>query len=223
MEQHRLCSSLWLVNSWTQSFKEYLAGSLAHRQKWWWGCWTRHRSEQIGLPSPKSWCPNSLKTEILKYSRKNRKAHWELWQSCSLRTRGHFGLITHNADSASVHPRKSHHNVSGIVRHDLEKVPLVHNLNRQNWHICSNFPRLDDSCEVAQVPRERCPTCRTLLLTRKGRWCPTNGPGDHWQKKKVEMSLRWKKRTQTRWRWWVTWGHGTPWWGRGPDCLTAGS
>lgn len=40
--------------------QEYLAGSLAHPQTWWWECWKHHRSEQIGLPSLRSWCPNSL-------------------------------------------------------------------------------------------------------------------------------------------------------------------
>lgn len=115
----------------------------------------------------------------LKYTRKKRKAHSERWQSFSLLTRSHFRLVAHNANSASVHPGKSHHNVFGVVRHDLKKVPLVHNLNRQNWRNWSHFQRLDESCKFAHVPRERCPTCRTLLLTPRGRWCPANAPGDH--------------------------------------------
>lgn len=90
----------------------------------------------------------------LKYTRKKRKVHLELWQSCSLRTRSHFGLVTHNADRASVHPCKSHHNVFGVVRHDLKKVPLVHNLNRQIWNICCNFHSLCDNCEVVHIPPE---------------------------------------------------------------------
>lgn len=153
-----------------------------------------------------AWNQSNAKT----HQKEKKKAHSELWQSCSLLTRSHFGLVTHNADSASVHPGKSHHNIFGVVRHDLKKVPLIHNLNRQNWRNCGNFQRLDDSCKFVHVPPERCPTCRMLLLTRKGRWCPTNAPGDHWQKKKVEVSLKRKKRQQVRRRWLVTWGHGIP-------------
>lgn len=65
----------------------------------------------------------------LKDTRKKRKARSEGWQSLSLLTGGHFGLVPHDADSASVHPGESHHNVFGVVGHDLKKVSLVHNLN----------------------------------------------------------------------------------------------
>lgn len=66
-----------------------------------------------------------------KINQKEKKKHTEIWQSFSLHTRSHFGLVTHNAYSASVHPGKSHHNVFSVAGHNLKKVPLVHNLNRQ--------------------------------------------------------------------------------------------
>ncbi len=47
-----------------------------------------------------------------------------------LPTRGHFGLVTHNAYSASIHACKSHHNVFGVAGHDLKEVPLIHYLHR---------------------------------------------------------------------------------------------
>lgn len=42
----------------------------------------------------------------------------------------HFGLIAHDAHSASVHAGEAHHDVLGVVGHDLEEVPLVHDLRR---------------------------------------------------------------------------------------------
>ena len=53
-------------------FEEYLAGSLAHLQRWWWECWKHHRSVRSGLPSRKSWCPNNLmhNKEIKQYIKK---------------------------------------------------------------------------------------------------------------------------------------------------------
>ena len=45
-------------------------------------------------------------------------------------TRSHFGLVTHNAYSASIHAGKSHHNVFGVAGHDLKEVALIHYLNR---------------------------------------------------------------------------------------------
>ena len=47
-------------------------------------------------------------------------------------TRSHFGLVPHDAHSASVHTGEPHHDVLGIVGHDLEEVSLVHDLNRGN-------------------------------------------------------------------------------------------
>lgn len=64
-----------------------------------------------------------------KINQKEKEKHTQ--NSFSLHTRSHFGLVTHNAYSASVHPGKSHHNVFSIAGHNLKKVPLVHNLNRQ--------------------------------------------------------------------------------------------
>lgn len=46
-----------------------------------------------------------------------------------LLTWSHFGLITHNAHSAPVHPGKAHDDVFGVTGHDLEKVPFVHYLS----------------------------------------------------------------------------------------------
>lgn len=46
----------------------------------------------------------------------------------TLLTRCHFGLVTHNAHSASIHAGESHHNVLGIVGHDLKEIPLIHYL-----------------------------------------------------------------------------------------------
>lgn len=43
-------------------------------------------------------------------------------------TWSYFGLITHNAYSASIHTGKSHHNVFGVVGHDLKEFPLIYYL-----------------------------------------------------------------------------------------------
>lgn len=43
-------------------------------------------------------------------------------------TWSYFGLITHNAHSASIHTGKSHHNVFGVVGHDLKEFPLIYYL-----------------------------------------------------------------------------------------------
>lgn len=44
-------------------------------------------------------------------------------------TGSHLGLVPHNSDGAAVHAGESHHDVLGVVGHDLEEVPLVHCLN----------------------------------------------------------------------------------------------
>lgn len=110
--------------------QEYLAGSLAHPQTWWWECWKHHRSEQIGLPSLRSWCPNSLTNKT--------STKWIEWiegfffltvsYSHIFFTWSYFGLITHNAHSASIHTGKSHHNVFGVVGHDLKEFHLIYYL-----------------------------------------------------------------------------------------------
>lgn len=50
------------------------------------------------------------------------------WTKTSSLTRSHFGLVTHDSDSAAVHAGESHHDVFGVAGHDLEEVPLVHRL-----------------------------------------------------------------------------------------------
>ncbi|KAG7238024.1 hypothetical protein INR49_031378 [Caranx melampygus] len=49
-------------------------------------------------------------------------------EECSSLTRSHFGLVTYDTHSPSIHAGKSNHNVLGIVGHDLEEIPLIHYL-----------------------------------------------------------------------------------------------
>lgn len=53
-----------------------------------------------------------------------------MYPSIILLTRSNFGLVTHDAYSASVHAGEPHHNVFGVAGHDLKEVPLIHYLKR---------------------------------------------------------------------------------------------
>lgn len=47
----------------------------------------------------------------------------------SVLTRGHFGLVTHDAHSASVHTGESHHDIFGVVWHNFKEVPIIRYLD----------------------------------------------------------------------------------------------
>lgn len=61
-------------------------------------------------------------------------------------TWSYFGLITHNAHSASIHTGKSHHNVFGVVGHDLKEFPLIYYLIKKKNFFFLNTHKKEMRC-----------------------------------------------------------------------------
>lgn len=99
----------------------------------------------------------------------DKEERWSYAHNIILLTRSNFGLVTHDAYSASVHAGEPHHNVFGVAGHDLKEVPLIHYLKRcmqkclplaeVKWGVVT---RVLIASAFVHILREWCPTCRRL-------------------------------------------------------------